>query len=346
MHKSRQSWIERSWYERSAVIWLLLPLSALFSLAVRLRRWCYSTGIRRVRSAGVPVIVVGNISVGGTGKTPVTIWLVRMLQRQGRRPGIISRGYRGKVGPRPVAATEDSEAEIVGDEAIMLARQCECPVIVHPDRVAAARKAVEMGADILVSDDGLQHYRLGRDVEIAVVDDDRGFGNGRLLPAGPLREPVSRLGEVDIVLTHRHTRPGPDEAVLRRASDPRAFDFWLKSAAVVRLDNSEARHLDDFAGQTVHAVAGIGNPERFFRMLESYHIKVYRHPMSDHAEIGPADVSFDDDLDILMTEKDAVKCRWLDARNRWYVPVDVDLDGHADELMGLVLAALDNVRVD
>ncbi len=346
MDTRRQSWIERSWYERSAAFWLLLPLSALFALAVRLRRWCYATGIRRIRSAGVPVIVVGNISVGGTGKTPVTIWLARMLQRQGRQPGIISRGYRGRVGPQPVAATEDSEAEVVGDEAIMLARQCECPVVVHPDRVAAARKAVEMGADILVSDDGLQHYRLGRDVEIAVVDDDRGFGNGRLLPAGPLREPVSRLGEVDIVLTHRQVRPGPDEAVLRRVSDPRAFDFWLKSAAVVRLDNSEVRHLDDFAGQTVHAVAGIGHPERFFRMLESHRIKVYRHPQPDHADIGPAEVSFDDDLDVLMTEKDAVKCRWLDARNRWYVPVDVDLDGHADELLGLVLAGLDNVRAD
>jgi tetraacyldisaccharide 4'-kinase len=341
-----QNRVDRIWYGRSPLAWLLLPLTGLFALLVRLRRWCYSSGILRVQNAGVPVIVVGNILAGGTGKTPITIWVTRMLRKRGHQPGIISRGYRGKVGAQPVDVSEDSEPGIVGDEAVMLARQCECPVVVHPDRVAAARKAVALGADILVADDGLQHYRLARDVEIAVVDADRGFGNGYLLPAGPLREPVSRLDEVDIVLTHRHASPAPDDAVLRRASDPRAFDFWLKAAAVVRLDLSEVRHLDDFAGQTVHAVAGIGHPERFFRMLESYHIKVYRHPLPDHAEIHPADIRFDDELDVLMTEKDAVKCRWLDQSRCWYVPVDVDFDGHADELLGRIFGKLGNAGID
>jgi len=335
-----QDRIDRIWFGRSPIAWLLLPLTGLFALVAGVRRRCYASGILHTQAAGVPVIVVGNILAGGTGKTPVAIWLTRMLRKQGRQPGIISRGYRGNVGPQPVEVSEDSDPRVVGDEAVMLARQCECPVVVHPDRVAAARKAVALGADVLVADDGLQHYRLARDVEIAVVDAARGFGNGYLLPAGPLREPVARLDEVDIVLTHRHATPAPDDAVLRRASDPRAFDFWLKAAAVVRLDHSEVRHLDDFAGHTVHAVAGIGHPERFFRMLESFHIKVFRHPMPDHAEIGPADINFDDELDVLMTEKDAVKCRWLDQSSCWYVPVDIDFDGHADELVGLVLSKL------
>ena len=167
--------------------------------------------------------------------------------------------------------------------------------------------------------------RMARDFEIAVIDGTRGIGNGALMPAGPLREPVSRLDEVDAVVVNRHA--DGDLEFLRRATDTRPLQFWLKPSVVARVDNSEVRQIDEFAGVTVHAIAGIGHPERFFQLLESYAIKVYRHPLADHAEIGPADITFDDDLPVLMTEKDAVKCRWLDTRKCWYVPVDLIFDG-------------------
>lgn len=339
MNDAKQNWVERAWYGDSFLYWLLLPLSGLFAALAGVRRFLYRSGLLKVTRVDAPVVVVGNIAAGGTGKTPVTIWLVRELQRRGQVPGIISRGYRGNVGPVPMVATEDSDVATVGDEAIMLARQCECPVIVHPDRVAAAKKAIAQGANILVSDDGLQHYRLYRDAEIAVVDGNRGFGNGTLLPAGPLREPVTRLEDVDVVLIHRHSGDDGENPILRRATDPQPVDFRLRVAAVVRVDNSEVRSLDDFAGETVHAVAGIGHPERFFRMLEAHRIKVDRHPMPDHADIEPADISFDDDLNVLMTEKDAVKCRWLDTASCWYVAVDVEFEaGDGDEVADIVFA--------
>ncbi|MDG2375278.1 MAG: tetraacyldisaccharide 4'-kinase, partial [Woeseiaceae bacterium] len=264
MNAEKQNWVGRTWYGGSLVYWVLLPLTCLFSILSSVRRFFYRVGILTTQRVDAPVVVVGNIAVGGTGKTPITIWLVKELLRRGQRPAIISRGYRGNVGPFPWEATEDSDAAVVGDEAIMLARQCQCPVIVHPDRVAAARMAIEHGANILVADDGLQHYRLNRDVEIAVVDGTRRFGNGTLLPAGPLREPVSRLEAADIVLVQQEMEGAADEWVMRRATDPQPFNFYLRVAAVVRLDRMETRELSDFAGKTVHAIAGIGHPERFF----------------------------------------------------------------------------------
>lgn len=294
-------------------------------MLVAIRRFLYSRNFLNTHSLSAPVVIVGNISVGGTGKTPLTIWLAKALSDRGRKPGIVSRGYRGNIGATPLRVTADSDPEVVGDEAILLATQCECPIVVHPDRVAAAKKAIELGADVVISDDGLQHYRLGRDFEIVVVDGERGFGNGRMLPAGPLRESLSRLQNVDAVVTHRP--PTDTSDVLRRATDERPLQFRLRVTTVARLDQSEARGIDEFAGKTVHAVAGIGNPERFFRMLESHAIKVFRHPLPDHADIEPADISFDDDLDVLMTEKDSVKCRWLDTRKCWYVAVNVNFDG-------------------
>jgi len=303
---------------------VLLPITLLFGLVVAIRRGLYAVRILKTHPIDAPVIVVGNISAGGTGKTPVTIWLAKALKQSGRKPGIISRGYRGNVGRLPVEATANSDSGIVGDEAILLATRCECPVVVHPDRVAAARKVIEMGANVVISDDGLQHYRLGRNFEIVVVDGTRGFGNGKLLPAGPLREPVSRLSSVDSVLVHR--RPEDDLEFFRRADDRTPLRFCLRVTAVSRLDDSEVRHIDDFSGQTVHAVAGIGHPERFFSMLEAHGLKVQRHPLADHADIAPGDITFADDLDVLMTAKDAVKCRWLDTGNCWYVSVDVEFE--------------------
>jgi tetraacyldisaccharide 4'-kinase len=313
--------INQLWYGGSPVYRLLLPLTWLFSAVVAFRRWAYRVSLFRSRRIDAPVVVVGNIAVGGTGKTPVTLWLATALSERGFRPAIVSRGYGGSPGDSPRTVDADSEPAVVGDEALLLAARSDCPVIVHPDRVAAAAAAVDAGADVVIADDGLQHYRLARDFEIAVVDGERGLGNGTLLPAGPLREPASRLSEVDAVLVQRQSEG--DAGFLRRTTDRQPLPFSLEPVAIARLDGSETRAIERFAGKTVHAVAGIGHPERFFRLLESRSIGVHRHPLPDHATIEPADIAFDDGLPVLMTEKDAVKCRWLDTRNCWYVVVDV-----------------------
>jgi len=332
------------WYGQSLLQWPLLPLSWLYGLVTSLRRALYRYGVFRRRQVGVPVIVVGNVTAGGTGKTPVTIWLSRALRHSGWQPGIVSRGYRGNTGPQPVAATPDSDPAVVGDEAILLARESDCPVAVHPDRVAAARKVIAQGANLVIADDGLQHYRLARDIEIAVVDGTRGFGNGRLLPAGPLREPVRRLAAVDRVLVQRppSAPPGPD---LGLGDEP--LGFHLDVSGVCSLDGSQTRHIADFAGRTVHAVAGIGHPQRFFGMLESLGLDVLRHPLPDHAPIRTSDLAYADGNPVFMTEKDAVKCRSLNVGDCWYVPVDVEFEGGgAESLLTTVLAALQAYRGD
>jgi len=209
--------------------------------------------------------------------------------------------------------------------------------------VAAASRVVDLGADVVISDDGLQHYRLPRDVEIAVIDGHRGFGNGRLLPAGPLREKPNRLDSVDKVVVQRRAA-GPGE-VQQGVSDCRPVHFDLKPTSICSLDGSEAGDLADFAGQKVHAVAGIGNPERFFQLLESFGMIVMRHPMPDHSEISPRDLSFDDDFAVVMTGKDAVKCRFPDAGRCWCVEVDVVFEGaEGDLLLNLVLDRISKVK--
>jgi len=319
------------WYGSSLVRWIFVPLSWLFAAAIACRRFLYRRGLLRSHSVAVPVIVVGNITVGGTGKTPLTIWLANALREKGMSPGIISRGYRGKVGATPLAATAQSDPAVVGDEAILLATQSGCSVVVHPERVAAAQKAIELGADIIIADDGLQHYRLARDFEIAVIDGARGFGNGRLLPAGPLREWPNRLQSVDKVVVHRHATNHHE--VLRRATDRRPVHFDLQPRAIRKLDGSEVGQIQDLAGQSVHAVAGIGNPDRFFELLERAGIRVKRHPLPDHADISPQDVTFDDDLPVVMTAKDAVKCQFPEAGRCWCVDVEVDFEGGEGELL-------------
>ncbi|MGH8166550.1 MAG: tetraacyldisaccharide 4'-kinase, partial [Woeseiaceae bacterium] len=191
---------DRIWYERSSWYLPLLPLSWVFAFVTAARRLLYRAGILGSTNVGKPVVVVGNIVSGGTGKTPVTMWLAARLAENGFRPAIVSRGYGGAVGDAPLEVTADSDAGVVGDEPLLMAARGICPVVVHPDRVAAARLAVDLGCDVIIADDGLQHYRLKRQFEIVVVDGERGFGNGHLLPAGPLREPLSRLGSVDHIM--------------------------------------------------------------------------------------------------------------------------------------------------
>ena len=229
----------------------------------------------------------------------------------------MSRGYRGNVGAEPVLVTPRSEPSIVGDEPVLIAKRCGCPVVVHPDRVAAARKLVGEGVDVVIADDGLQHYRLARDVEVAVIDGRRWFGNGRLLPCGPLREPRSRLHTVDRVLIN-----GEPAGNLPSGMDGTVFSLAAREAR--RLDDAERRDLAGFAGKRVHALAAIGHPDRFFAMLREVGVDVSAHPLPDHAALTEDDLDFGDALDVVMTEKDAVKCRGFAAAGRWYVPVGLE----------------------
>ncbi|MFQ5983419.1 MAG: tetraacyldisaccharide 4'-kinase [Woeseiaceae bacterium] len=317
--------LQRIWYGDSAAYWILLPLSWLYAGLGAVRRKLYERDILRSKAVKVPVIVVGNITVGGTGKTPVTIWLAHHLKDRGMRPGIVSRGYGGSVGRKPLRVTRDSDPDAVGDEALLMARRSACPVVVHPNRVRAADEISGMGVDVIISDDGLQHYRLARDYEVAVVDGARGFGNRKLLPAGPLREPVLRLISVDRVLVNRSVMRS--ERVMGALPEGLVVtDFYLKGNAARSLDNRDSVLLSSFAGKAVHAVAAIGNPGRFFMFLESYGMQVIEHALGDHAKLTEKDLRYDDGLDVLMTEKDAVKCGDVNIERCWYVPVEVNID--------------------
>ncbi|MBI3171146.1 MAG: tetraacyldisaccharide 4'-kinase, partial [Hydrocarboniphaga effusa] len=304
-------------------------LSALFGFISRQRR-------RRLQALQerlpVPVIVVGNIVVGGTGKTPFVIWLVQRLREWGWKPGVISRGYGGRSPTWSRKVTAASDPAEVGDEPVLIARRTGCPMEVGPDRVAAARVLLAGGAvDIIVSDDGLQHYQLARDLEIAVVDGSRGLGNGRLLPAGPLREPAERLREVGLVVVNGKGWTAPE---LRQA------EMRLYSLEARALTGDALRPLSDFAKQTVHAVAGIGNPARFFSMLSQHDIHLVMHPFPDHHLFTRGDLDFGDDLPVLMTEKDAVKCRAFAAANHWAVPAEVGISPAHTALVQEVVQAL------
>jgi len=312
-------WIHRVWYEGSSSYVLLLPFAALYALIVAVRRWLYRAGIFKQQSAGVPVIIVGNITAGGTGKTPTTIWLTRGLKARGFSPGIVSRGYGGSKSDSPMRVDADSDPAVVGDEPVLLARRSLCPVVVDSDRLRAAQMLLDDGVDVIVADDGLQHYRLARDYEICVIDGKRGLGNGFLLPAGPLRERKSRLSDVDQVFVN-------GQALNAHASiaeiQPAALGFDLVAEDATRLNGSLIRPLERFAGTTVHGVAAIGNPSRFFDLLRDAGLQVIEHPFPDHAVLDRKDLDFKDDFDILMTEKDAVKYGNKAPDNVWYVAVE------------------------
>ena len=262
----------------------------------------------------VPVVMVGNLTVGGTGKTPLVTWLVTFLKESGYRPGVIARGYKGRARHWPQQVRADSDPLAVGDEAVLLAGCCGCPIAVAPDRVAAARALLEHSdCDLIVCDDGLQHYALKRDIEIAVIDGVRRIGNGYCLPAGPLREPSGRLAEVDLVVVNGLGRRGE-------------YPMKMRAGRVINLDQKlESRDLSSFARQSVHAVAGIGNPERFFVSLRQAGMLLEEHVFPDHHAYTAANLDFGDDRPVMMTEKDAVKCRNLCLTNAWYVPVTIEM---------------------
>lgn len=322
MTDTRDAWLQRAWYGEGYGHLALLPLTAVYAALSGLRRVLYRVGIKRSVELSVPVIVVGNLVAGGTGKTPVTLFLVESLKALGYRPGIVSRGY-GRRSRDLLAVEPDSAADDVGDEPLLLRRRSGCPVVVAADRVAAARELIAEDVDVVVADDGLQHYRLGRDVELCVVDGERGFGNGWQLPAGPLREPPARLGSVDAVLVNASSATRhPSIARLRKP----AVCFTLRAERAVRLADGHSVPLAELRGREAHAVAGIGNPARFFRTLEAFGIAVRPHPLPDHARIDPAALEFGDALDVLMTEKDAARLPATGDRRLWYVPVSLEAD--------------------
>ncbi len=322
--------LEDCWYSRNPVALTLWPLGRLYRAVAMVRRRAYRVGLLPRQRVGVPVVVVGNITVGGTGKTPLITRLVELLGGAGYRPGVVSRGYGGRSGHWPRPVFPDSDPTEVGDEPLLLARRCGCPVVVGPDRPAAAAALLKsQPCDLLLSDDGLQHYALERDMEIVVVDGLRRLGNGWCLPAGPLREPPSRLAEVDFVVGNGAAQPG--EYLMR-----------LKGDTVLPVDGSEPpRPLTAFRGGQVRAVAGIGHPARFFHSLRAQGLELLEHPFPDHYSFRAADLDFGDDRPILMTEKDAVKCQGLAPGRAWYLPVRAELDPDFETRL---LARLDACR--
>ena len=310
------------WYDGSVPPLSARMLSALYASVTALRRKAYARGWLRSRKAGAPVVVVGNITAGGTGKTPLVIALVARLRAQGWTPGVASRGHGREDEAAPRWVDAGSVAAQVGDEPLLIARASGAKVRVDRDRVAAARALVAAGCDVVVCDDGLQHYRLARDVEIEVQDARRRYGNGRLLPAGPLREPVERAADCDFRVLNLGVA-GEGEA--QRESGFGEWPMRLQVAAARPLRGGRAQPLSAFAGQRVHAVAGIGDPERFFAMLREAGIAVVPHAFPDHHAYTPGDFAFGSKLPILMTEKDAVKCTAFVEAQAYTVPVDAQL---------------------
>jgi len=287
------------------------------------RRALYRARLLGVDRPPVPVVVVGNITAGGSGKTPLVAALARALAQRGFRPAIVSRGHgRRDADPRPLIVTATSDAAQVGDEPLLLAR-AGWPVAVAADRAAAVREvlAEEPDCDVVLCDDGLQHYGLARDVEIAVVDGERGLGNGWRLPAGPLREKRSRLADVDAVVVL-----GGASSRLRDLDGP-LYTMTLEAMAPRRVGAPRVeRPIADFAGVRVHAVAGIGHPDRFFALLAKLGLEFDAHPFPDHHPFSAADIAFGDDAPILMTEKDAVKCESFAGERCWYLPVEANIE--------------------
>lgn len=320
------------WQKRGLLAMLLLPVAFVFALAVALRRYAYRCGILRSVRLPVAVVVVGNIAVGGAGKTPTVLALVQNLTARGRHPGIVSRGYLGNyAGVLEVQA--HASAEFVGDEPLLLKRRAGCPVFVGRDRVAAATAllAAYPACDVVVSDDGLQHYRLQRDVEIAVVD-RRMLANHWMLPAGPFREPVARLAQVSAVVKN-------GEVPIMVSGVP-TFDMRLAGVRFAALDDSaQFRAAGDFAGLSLHAVAGIGEPQRFFEHLAALGLDCETHAFPDHHRYSAVDLDFDGDA-ILTTEKDAVKLHGLSRLPVWVLPVDAQVE---PDLATFVMEKLDGL---
>jgi tetraacyldisaccharide 4'-kinase len=304
--------IQAFWSRKGPLNFLLLPLSLLFGAAAALRRWAYRTGLLRSGHPGVPVMVVGNLTVGGSGKTPFVIWLVEWLKSQGRHPGVVSRGYgRRDRGMRCVGG--GSMAAEVGDEPLLVHQKTGVPVVVGADRLAAARwlHAQYPGVDVIVADDGLQHYRLQRDMELVLADAGALFGNGWLLPAGPLREPLARLGRADALILSQRNKTSADIRAAVPVFSIRHAPAGFRNVA----DNSLAAVLPASHGKAWQAVTGIARPENFFAMLAGLGVDHQPRAYPDHHLFAASEL--DPEAPVVMTEKDAVKCVKLAGMNWW-----------------------------
>jgi tetraacyldisaccharide 4'-kinase len=296
-----------AWYGNRRSPWWTWPLAGLYGVLTAVRRVLYRVGVLRRVRLPVPVIVIGNLTAGGTGKTPLTIALAEALRARGFRPGIVSRGHGGRQ-REPMLLGETPDPSEVGDEPCLI-RASGVPVAVGRDRSDAAQLLVANGCNVVIADDGLQHYRLARDVEICVIDGVRRFGNGHFLPAGPLREPLHRLARVDLRVCNGGT-PQAGE-----------YPMQLVGSEAVTLDGTHRQSLSAFTGRRVHAVAAIGNPARFFASLRDAGIEVIEHAFPDHHAFAAGELAFGDDLPVLMTDKDAVKCRGFAQSHWWRAPV-------------------------
>jgi tetraacyldisaccharide 4'-kinase len=311
------AWV-RGWYQGSRWLCLLRPLEWLFRVLVQRRRARFLSHPELVWQPPVPLIIVGNISVGGTGKTPLVLALLQWAQAAGYRPGVVSRGYGARSPHYPRLVEPGANAAEVGDEPLLIVERSGCALVIDPDRVAAAKYLLQhTDCNLIISDDGLQHYRLGRTVEILVLDSERGLGNGRCLPEGPLREPAQRMASVDLVVVNGDGAFRP----------PGAHVMQLVPGALRSLDGSQQQQAASWPhSRRVHALAGIGNPRRFFDSLRRLGFDPVPHGFADHHAFCAADLEFGDELPLIMTEKDAVKCRHLAPANSWYLPVEAQLD--------------------
>lgn len=325
--------ITRFWYRRTALAYLAAPIALAAYLLYLLRRAAYRAGLRRVTRLAVPVIIVGNVTAGGTGKTPLVAWLAKALQGAGRTPGIVCRSYRARA-TGPAAVNPASDPQLQGDEAVLLARRTDSPVWSGPNRVATACALAHAHpeVDVVICDDGLQHYALGRDCEIAVVDGARRFGNGLLLPAGPLREPVARLRCVDAIVWNGEQPPDA-----RSVAVPQ-FVMRLEGATFYQLVEPARRAgASSFAGRSIAAIAGIGNPQRYFAHLRALGLEFSEHPYPDHHRFQPGDLAALRAEIVLATEKDAIKCAAFADARIWVLPVAATV---GEALLGVVVARI------
>ncbi|MBB3101878.1 tetraacyldisaccharide 4'-kinase [Azomonas macrocytogenes] len=305
--------LQHAWYRGHPLLALLFPLERLYRWIANGRRRRFLAGKGEIYRAPVPVIVVGNITLGGTGKTPLILWLIEHCRNRGLKVGVVSRGYGASPPALPWRVLEGQAADQAGDEPLLIVERTGVPLMIDPDRPRAVQALLAAESlDLILCDDGLQHYRLARDLELVLIDATRGLGNARCLPAGPLREPAERLQSVDAVLLNGQA-----------ADSAAGYAFLLRPSALVAMVSGAALPLDHFPpGQQVHAVAGIGNPQRFFATLEGLHWRPIAHPFADHAAYYPEQLNFGSELPLVMTEKDAVKCRGFAAPNWYFLQVD------------------------
>lgn len=314
-----QQFVQTQWQKKGAWAWLMSPLGLLVCMFAGLKRLAYRRGWLKQTPINVPVIVVGNLTVGGSGKSPLVAYIANLLGGNGYRPGIICRGYKGKAVSWPQKVNSGSDPNLVGDESVMLAQQTNYPVMVGPDRVQSARALLgEADCDVIISDDGFQHLKLARDIDIIVIDNTRGLGNRWCLPAGPLREGASTLKVADMLVYHHQST--------NQKTTKKRYEMRLRTGEILALNGSPLKKLDVLKKTTLHAIAGIGHPKRFFNSLREQGFTIIEHAFADHHQYEKNHLEFNDEYAIITTEKDAIKLAVLKLEKTiWVLPVQAIL---------------------